>query len=189
MKCKDCGQANKDGRRYCGKCGKPLGNACEICKYENEEGDTFCGGCGRDLRKEADAPPKAAGADSHISDSPRKGGLKIDPSKVLYVAEEIRQQQPVDGKGKDTQSSEKPQEKESAEGAKLSQESIERLFEDKSKNEDEQGQKEPKVEAETEKKDKAARYVDKKSSFAYDMPISQDEVDKLFADYKRKHNS
>jgi class 3 adenylate cyclase len=56
MDCGKCGAANKDGRRFCAKCGAPLERICAACGFANEAEDEFCGGCGAALKA---APPVA----------------------------------------------------------------------------------------------------------------------------------
>jgi class 3 adenylate cyclase/predicted ATPase len=49
MMCSGCGADNRQGRRYCAKCGAPLALGCAACGFANEPGDEFCGGCGQRL--------------------------------------------------------------------------------------------------------------------------------------------
>lgn len=46
MKCPKCNVDNKEGRRFCSKCGAKLENVCPECGFGNETDDAFCGGCG-----------------------------------------------------------------------------------------------------------------------------------------------
>jgi class 3 adenylate cyclase/tetratricopeptide (TPR) repeat protein len=57
MTCPQCQAENREGRRFCSKCGTPLALACAACGFVNEPGDEFCGGCGARL---AAAPPVSA---------------------------------------------------------------------------------------------------------------------------------
>ena len=47
MKCPKCSAANRDERRFCGKCGTQLLNLCPSCGFANEPECHYCGGCGR----------------------------------------------------------------------------------------------------------------------------------------------
>ena len=47
MQCPRCQTENREGRRFCGECGLPLGSVCEACGFANEESEKFCGGCGK----------------------------------------------------------------------------------------------------------------------------------------------
>ena len=53
MQCPSCRSENREGRRFCAKCGVPLALACPACGFVNDPGDEYCGGCGAHL---ADAP-------------------------------------------------------------------------------------------------------------------------------------
>jgi class 3 adenylate cyclase/tetratricopeptide (TPR) repeat protein len=44
--CSACGASNRQGRRFCAGCGKPLPQLCASCGFANEADDKFCGGCG-----------------------------------------------------------------------------------------------------------------------------------------------
>ena len=47
MRCPQCDLENREGRKFCAKCGAALGWACPDCGFANSPGDSFCGGCGR----------------------------------------------------------------------------------------------------------------------------------------------
>jgi class 3 adenylate cyclase len=49
MKCLRCQHDNREGRRFCSKCGAALALRCTSCRFLNEPGDEFCGGCGVSL--------------------------------------------------------------------------------------------------------------------------------------------
>jgi class 3 adenylate cyclase/tetratricopeptide (TPR) repeat protein len=49
MKCPRCQHDNREGRRFCSKCGAALALRCTSCRFLNEPGDEFCGGCGASL--------------------------------------------------------------------------------------------------------------------------------------------
>jgi hypothetical protein len=49
MTCTGCGADNREGRRFCAKCGAPLALGCPSCGFANEPGAEFCGGCGQRL--------------------------------------------------------------------------------------------------------------------------------------------
>ncbi len=50
MTCPACGVDNREGRRFCRKCGTALAFTCAACGAANQEGDEFCGECGAALR-------------------------------------------------------------------------------------------------------------------------------------------
>jgi class 3 adenylate cyclase len=73
MQCSHCHAGNRDGRRFCARCGAPLPRACASCGFENEPGDQFCGGCGHPLVRRAldrDSEQKS----SDIGDGPAVAG-------------------------------------------------------------------------------------------------------------------
>ncbi len=47
MQCSKCGTDDRESRRFCAKCGAPLGLACPECNFANEPHEDFCGGCGK----------------------------------------------------------------------------------------------------------------------------------------------
>ena len=47
MRCPQCDLDNREGRKFCAKCGAALGWGCPNCGFANSPGDGFCGGCGR----------------------------------------------------------------------------------------------------------------------------------------------
>lgn len=55
MLCSSCSQENREGRRFCARCGASLAPACPSCGSANEPGERFCGDCGKPLF--AAAPP------------------------------------------------------------------------------------------------------------------------------------
>jgi len=59
MRCVSCGADNREGRKFCSKCGGALARACANCGALSEPGDDFCGDCGASLTARTD-PAKAA---------------------------------------------------------------------------------------------------------------------------------
>jgi class 3 adenylate cyclase len=49
MQCPQCQAENREGRRFCAKCGAPLAVACPACGFVNEPDEDFCGGCGKSI--------------------------------------------------------------------------------------------------------------------------------------------
>src|ERR1043165_3301363 len=62
MRCRHCDLDNREGRKFCAKCGAALGWACAACGFANEAGDRFCGGCGKPAGDTIAAPPVPADA-------------------------------------------------------------------------------------------------------------------------------
>jgi len=49
MNCASCGSVNREGRRFCGKCGAPLAKVCAACNAVNDNDESYCGQCGAAL--------------------------------------------------------------------------------------------------------------------------------------------
>jgi class 3 adenylate cyclase/tetratricopeptide (TPR) repeat protein len=67
--CPACGTENREGRKFCAACGKPLSAACPACGTANEPGERFCGECGSPLAGEAgpgQAPVPAPAAERRL---------------------------------------------------------------------------------------------------------------------------
>lgn len=50
MTCAACGKENREGRKFCAKCGAPLSLQCPACGAANEPDENFCGECGASLQ-------------------------------------------------------------------------------------------------------------------------------------------
>ncbi len=55
MQCPHCKADNREGRRFCGGCGRALPVVCVACGFTNDLQARFCGGCGAALSGEAQA--------------------------------------------------------------------------------------------------------------------------------------
>ncbi len=58
MRCRKCGTGNREGRRFCSKCGGALARSCPNCGASNEPSDDFCGDCGASLTPSSAAHPE-----------------------------------------------------------------------------------------------------------------------------------
>jgi len=58
MRCGKCESDNREGRKFCAKCGAQLARSCPKCGATNEPGEDFCGECGASLA--APSSPAAA---------------------------------------------------------------------------------------------------------------------------------
>ncbi|HKV54960.1 MAG TPA: AAA family ATPase [Candidatus Binataceae bacterium] len=57
MRCSKCGSDNREGRRFCRRCGSKLGTVCSKCGAANEPDEDFCGDCGAGLADAAAPKP------------------------------------------------------------------------------------------------------------------------------------
>jgi tetratricopeptide (TPR) repeat protein/archaellum biogenesis ATPase FlaH len=67
MKCPHCQAENREGRKFCSSCGKPLQVTCPSCGAINEPGESYCGECGHALtqaftKEQISASPSATTA-------------------------------------------------------------------------------------------------------------------------------
>ncbi|HKD31862.1 MAG TPA: adenylate/guanylate cyclase domain-containing protein [Gaiellaceae bacterium] len=66
MLCQSCGTENREGRKFCAECGKPLAVVCAACGAGNEPGERFCGECGAALGEPAPAPRGAPASERRL---------------------------------------------------------------------------------------------------------------------------
>jgi class 3 adenylate cyclase/tetratricopeptide (TPR) repeat protein len=66
MECRACGADNREGRRFCARCGGPLAVPCPDCGFANDAADRFCGGCGKPVH----GPAAALGPDEQSGERP-----------------------------------------------------------------------------------------------------------------------
>src|SRR5713101_3197688 len=73
MRCSKCGTDNREGRKFCSKCGVALARRCPRCGASNEPGDDFCGECGAAVAANAASAansPQAASAAPEVRATP-----------------------------------------------------------------------------------------------------------------------
>jgi len=78
MRCAKCGSDNRDGRKFCSKCGAALARQCPRCGAPNEPGEDFCGECGTAL-----AASTAPAATSSTQTTPE---IRITPERQTSEA-------------------------------------------------------------------------------------------------------
>src|SRR6266436_1721808 len=78
MRCSKCGTDNREGRKFCSKCGVALERQCPRCGASNEPGDDFCGECGTALA--ANALPSASSATQAASAAPE---IRVTPEQPV----------------------------------------------------------------------------------------------------------
>jgi hypothetical protein len=87
MRCAKCGSDNRDGRKFCSKCGVALARQCPRCGASNEPGEDFCGECGSALAANAVAaatgPPQAASTAPNIRVTPEQERLALRAARAL----------------------------------------------------------------------------------------------------------
>jgi predicted amidophosphoribosyltransferase len=86
--CGGCGAENRDGARFCGRCGAQLEivSVCPGCGRENPPGQAFCDECGRHLHGPESAEQGAEPA-RHVS---RPSGADRTIEVPEHLAEKIR---------------------------------------------------------------------------------------------------
>jgi class 3 adenylate cyclase len=75
MRCPSC-MAENAARRFCAECGAPLPSPCPVCGFENEPTAKFCGGCGKPVG-EAAAPAPPAQSSPPRTDSAERRQLTV----------------------------------------------------------------------------------------------------------------
>jgi class 3 adenylate cyclase/tetratricopeptide (TPR) repeat protein len=86
MICADCGADNRQGRKFCAHCGRPLRLVCSSCGAQNEAGEKFCGECGAGLG----TPSSVVPAISEQSTTPRTipiDGVSNDGSETARLTD------------------------------------------------------------------------------------------------------
>src|SRR5262245_56920546 len=66
MRCSKCGDDNREGARFCDKCGAKLSPKCSSCGAENRSDAKFCDSCGAALGAATVATPAAKMNDTPI---------------------------------------------------------------------------------------------------------------------------
>jgi class 3 adenylate cyclase/tetratricopeptide (TPR) repeat protein len=61
LRCSSCNSESPDATKFCGNCGKPLGNRCTNCGSDNPPRFKFCGECGTALTDVEDPGVRADG--------------------------------------------------------------------------------------------------------------------------------
>jgi class 3 adenylate cyclase len=84
MQCPRCQHENREGRRFCAKCGSALAAVCPQCGFTNELGDEFCGGCCARLSAPQPAQGKFTSPDTY---TPKHLAEKILTSKAALEGE------------------------------------------------------------------------------------------------------
>jgi class 3 adenylate cyclase len=88
MRCTRCETENRDGRKFCSKCGVALARQCPRCGTANEPGEDFCGGCG------------AAVASNAASASPASTQAATTTANIRVTPEQVESSSALDGERK-----------------------------------------------------------------------------------------
>jgi class 3 adenylate cyclase len=83
MRCSKCGNDNREGRKFCAKCGAPLARWCPQCSASNEPGEDFCGECGATLISATPAKAPERSTAKPTTPGVRVTGEQQDPSLAL----------------------------------------------------------------------------------------------------------
>ncbi len=87
MKCAKCGADNREGRKFCSKCGGALARSCPQCGTANETGDDFCGECGTSLALSSAARAEQTKAvDPAIKIAPEAPPESLDGERKMVTA-------------------------------------------------------------------------------------------------------
>jgi class 3 adenylate cyclase/tetratricopeptide (TPR) repeat protein len=92
MRCAKCETENREGRKFCAKCGSPFARRCPQCSASNEPGEDFCGECGGALPGNAYAasdklpPAKAAAPEIRITQEQPDTSTSIDGERKTVTA-------------------------------------------------------------------------------------------------------
>lgn len=113
MKCTYCTTPNRDGRRFCSRCGVMLGWACPRCAFFNHLGEQHCGGCGIP-HAGADVSPLPA----HAGDAAGQAASTGPTGRTAVIREEISRFLKEQAAGKETEDQSAP----------VSQDDIDSLF-------------------------------------------------------------
>ena len=93
MRCAKCGSDNREGRKFCAKCGGPLAVLCPKCAAPNEPGEDFCGECGASLVMRAVAHPdslRPPGAPERIEPESPSAALEGERKTVTAMFADIK---------------------------------------------------------------------------------------------------
>jgi class 3 adenylate cyclase len=85
MRCAKCGTDNREGRKFCSKCGSPLAPTCPKCGASNQPGEDFCGECGSALGASAGTLPKKS-LDSEIRLTDNSTAENLDGERKTVTA-------------------------------------------------------------------------------------------------------
>jgi hypothetical protein len=78
MRCAKCGSDNRDGRKFCSKCGAALAPQCPRCGCSNEPGEDFCGDCGAALAVDR----ATSAADGSLQAASMTPGIRVAPEQA-----------------------------------------------------------------------------------------------------------
>src|SRR6516162_4728558 len=91
MRCAKCGSDNREGRKFCAKCGEQLARSCPKCGASNEPGENFCGDCGETLGAlPAPAPKKPGMPQIRMADTPSAENLEGERKTVTALFADIK---------------------------------------------------------------------------------------------------
>src|SRR5438876_5283469 len=72
MRCSSCLAENTAMRRFCAECGAALPVPCPACGFANEPNAKFCGGCGKPIGDIAAAPAPVTSSPAPRADAERR---------------------------------------------------------------------------------------------------------------------
>jgi class 3 adenylate cyclase len=91
MRSTKCESENRDGRKFCAKCGAALARRCPRCGASNEPGEDFCGECGAVLGAPAAAPvERSEHAPIRVTETPAAENLDGERKTVTALFADIK---------------------------------------------------------------------------------------------------
>jgi class 3 adenylate cyclase len=87
MRCAKCRNENREGRKFCSKCGAPLARACPECGASNEPGEDFCGDCGASLTFQSmSRPSPTSAAEEAVRTTPVSSSASLEGERKTVTA-------------------------------------------------------------------------------------------------------
>src|SRR5215471_18168872 len=91
MNCAKCGADNREGLKFCTRCGLQLAAKCRQCGADTQPGERFCGECGAGLETPgAAAEKKSVEPQIRVSDASAPENLEGERKTVTVLFADIK---------------------------------------------------------------------------------------------------
>jgi len=90
MRCAKCETDNRDGRKFCSKCGAALARQCPRCGASNEPGEDFCGECAAALGQPPAASKKSNNSPIRVAETAAYESLEGERKTVTALFADIK---------------------------------------------------------------------------------------------------